>query len=418
MKSFYRIFAPMLFILLFTILIVNLFLFHMPGSHMRAYRVEAERAAQKILENGIESLDLSDFPSIYQVKELDSFSDEQKEINFFEGESLDYLIKNINGKYYRFDYLTDNDSYQRKMSLFLNAVLIFVSVFVISVLEFFHIRLLKPFYQLREVPFELSKGNLTIPLKENKSHFFGRFIWGMDLLRENLEQQKAVELKLQKEKKTLILSISHDIKTPLSAIKLYAKALEKQLYDSPQKQEEIAAKINAKADEIEEFVSQVITACNKDFLNLSVQKGEFYLSQAIGQISEYYTEKLNLLKTEFEIFDYRDCILKGDLDRVVEVLQNIMENAIKYGDGHLVSIAFSNEEGCQLITVSNSGCTLKDEELAHIFESFWRGSNAVKSSGSGLGLYICRQLMNKMGGEIFADCRNGEMKVTVVVLKV
>ena len=417
MKSFYRIYAAIIFTLVFIFIIVNLFLFHMPDDFMRVYRVEAERAAQRILENGIKNLDLSEFPSIQKIEELDFLSDEKKNIDFFEGESCDYLIKNINGKYYRFDYFMDTNSYRKKFAFLANAMLIFLSAFVIAALQFFRFRMLKPFYQLREVPFELSKGNLTIPLKENKNRFFGRFVWGMDLLRENLEQQKAVELKLQKEKKTLILSISHDIKTPLSAIKLYAKALEKHLYDSPKKQEEIAGRINAKADEIEKFVSQVIAACNEDFLNLSVQMGEFYLSQAIKQISEYYAQKLELLKTEFKVSDYKECIIKGDLDRIVEVLQNIMENAIKYGDGHSVEITFSNEDECQLITVSNSGCTLGDTELLHIFESFWRGSNASKSSGSGLGLYICRKLMNKMGGEVFAECREGEMRVTVVMLQ-
>lgn len=68
-------------------------------------------------------------------------------------------------------------------------------------------------------------------VKEDKSRFFGRFIWGVDLLRENMEQQKQRELDLQRDKKMLLLSLSHDIKTPLSAIKLYSKALSKGLYD-------------------------------------------------------------------------------------------------------------------------------------------------------------------------------------------
>ena len=55
------------------------------------------------------------------------------------------------------------------------------------------------------VPYELSRGNLTMPLLENKSRFFGRFIWGLDLLREHLEQQKQKELDLQRDKKTLVL---------------------------------------------------------------------------------------------------------------------------------------------------------------------------------------------------------------------
>lgn len=393
--------------------IINTFFFYITENNGKEYRVEAERAAWQILENGIENLDLSNFPMIYQIKKLDVSSSEKEKVEFFEGGAYDYLVKNINGIYYRFDYIADNS--QRKTVFLVNIIVLVMAVFMIAVLQFFRIRLLKPFYQLREVPFELSKGNLTVPLKEQKSHFFGRFIWGMDLLRENLEQKKEMELKLQKEKKTLILSISHDIKTPLSAIKLYAKALEKNLYDNPEKQREIAGRINEKADEIEAFVSQVISACNEEFLNLTVQKGEFYLSQAIEQILEYYTEKLQLLKTEFKVSDYRDCILKGDLDRIVEVLQNIMENAIKYGDGHSVVITFSREEECQLITVSNSGCTLGDTEVVHIFESFWRGSNASKCSGNGLGLYICRQLMNKMGGEVFAECQEGEMRIIVVV---
>ncbi|MCI8718634.1 MAG: HAMP domain-containing histidine kinase [Lachnospiraceae bacterium] len=415
MKSFYGIFTAMLLMFVLIFVVINTFFFHITENRGKAYRVEAERAAWQIQENGMENLDLSHFPMIYQIKQLDTFSSEKEKAEFFEGEAYDYLVKNINGIYYRFDYIADNS--QKKTISLVNVIVLVIAVFMIAVLQFFRIRLLKPFYQLREVPFELSKGNLTIPLKEHKSHFFGRFIWGMDLLRENLEQKKEMELKLQKEKKTLILSISHDIKTPLSAIKLYAKALEKNLYDNPEKQREIAGRINKKADDIEAFVSQVISACNEDFLNFTVQKGEFYLSQAIEQILKYYTEKLELLKTDFKVSDYRDCILKGDLDRIVEVLQNIMENAIKYGDGHSVVITFSSEEDCQLITVSNSGCTLGDTELVHIFESFWRGSNALKCRGSGLGLYICRQLMNKMGGEVFAECQEGEMKVTVVILR-
>ncbi|MFG6377464.1 MAG: HAMP domain-containing histidine kinase [Lachnospiraceae bacterium] len=415
MKSFYGIFTAMLLMFVLIFVVINTFFFHITENRGKEYRVEAERAAWQIQENGMENLDLSHFPMIYQIKQLDTFSSEKEKAEFFEGEAYDYLVKNINGIYYRFDYIADNS--QKKTISLVNVIVLVIAVFMIAVLQFFRIRLLKPFYQLREVPFELSKGNLTIPLKEHKSHFFGRFIWGMDLLRENLEQKKEMELKLQKEKKTLILSISHDIKTPLSAIKLYVKALEKNLYDNPEKQREIAGRINKKADDIEAFVSQVISACNEDFLNFTVQKGEFYLSQAIEQILKYYTEKLELLKTDFKVSDYRDCILKGDLDRIVEVLQNIMENAIKYGDGHSVVITFSSEEDCQLITVSNSGCTLGDTELVHIFESFWRGSNALKCRGSGLGLYICRQLMNKMGGEVFAECQEGEMKVTVVILR-
>lgn len=88
-------------------------------------------------------------------------------------------------------------------------------------------------------------------------------------------------------------------------------------------------------------------------------------------------------------------MLKGDADRLIEVLQNLLENAIKYGDGKCISIDFSEEEDCRLITVRNSGCSLKQEELINLFDSFYRGSNVGSADGSGLGLYISRQLMQK-----------------------
>ncbi|MCI7804402.1 MAG: sensor histidine kinase [Oscillospiraceae bacterium] len=94
-----------------------------------------------------------------------------------------------------------------------------------------------------------------------------------------------------------------------------------------------------------------------------------------------------------------------------------MENAVKYGDGHTIEISFSEEDNCQLITVRNSGCTLPETELPHIFDSFWRGSNSEKSQGSGLGLYICRQLMRKINGEIFAEIQNEYMNVSAVFSK-
>ena len=278
--------------------------------------------------------------------------------------------------------------------------------------------ILAPFERLTDIPYELSKGNLTVPLKETKNRFFGRFIWGVDMLRENIEQQKKRELDLQREKKVLLLSLSHDIKTPLSAIKLYAKALSTGLYESREKQLEIAENINAKADEIESYISQIVTASREDFLSFDVNMGEIYLSELVTKIKGYYTEKLSLIGTDFSVSDYSDCLLNGDFDRSIEVVQNIMENAVKYGDGKSIALNFSEEDNCILLTVLNTGCTLSDTDLPHIFDSFWRGANAENIAGSGLGLYISRKLMRKMNGEIFAEIKDGVMCVTAVFTKV
>ena len=71
-------------------------------------------------------------------------------------------------------------------------------------------------------------------------------------------------------------------------------------------------------------------------------------------------------------------------------------------------------DGCELITVSNSGCTLEEKELTQIFESFHRGGNAENVRGNGLGLFICKRLMSLMNGEVYAEIRDGNFEITLV----
>lgn len=409
MKAFNKIFVAVIAMIILIFAVFNLLFASSDNTDSgRPYRVEINRLVFEIEQSGFDSVDMS---GCEYVTHIEKYSDK-----FYDSDS-DYTIREINGVLYRFDYTTDMESDKSSVMLMVNIILGILSAMIIGVLIFIRIKILLPFENLTNVPYELSKGNLTCPIKENKSRFFGRFIWGVDLLRENMEQQKQRELDLQRDKKMLLLSLSHDIKTPLSAIKLYSKALSKGLYDGREKQIEIAESINTKADEIESYVLQIITASREDFLSLEVEMGEFYLSELISKIKLYYTEKLRLIRTDFFVGSYMDRLLKGDLDRSVEVLQNVMENAIKYGDGKSIDIQISEEDGCLLITVRNSGCTLSENELPHIFESFWRGENAENEKGSGLGLYICRQLMHKMNGEIFAEIKDGFISVSMVFSK-
>lgn len=410
MKSFNKIFVIAVTIIIAVFLATDIYFLHdIDTLDGRQYRVEISRIALEIKRNGFTNLDLSRYK---YVKNIEKYSGS----NVFYNTNSDYYICEIDGVLYRFDYTANKNNLD--FILKINIVLGLMAAIVIIVLIYVRQKIILPFDKFSNLPYELSKGNLTLPVKESKNRFFGKFLWGIDVLRESMEQQKQRELELQKAKNTMLLSISHDIKTPLSAIKLYSKAFLTDLYNDKDKQHEIAKKINSKADEIESFVSQLSKASSEEFLSIDVNMGEFYLSELINAVSIYYTEKLNLVKTDFSIEKYSDYMIAGDIDRSVEVLQNLIENAIKYGDGRSISISISEEDGCVLVTVKNSGCTLNKTELPHIFDSFWRGSNTGNCQGCGLGLYICRQIMHKINGEIFAEIVNGYMKVTIVFEKV
>ena len=87
-----------------------------------------------------------------------------------------------------------------------------MSAAIIAVMLYVRFKILSPFEKLTDIPYELSKGNLTTPVKETKNRFFGRFIWGVDVLRENMEQQKERELNLQREKKMLLLKLQEKVR--------------------------------------------------------------------------------------------------------------------------------------------------------------------------------------------------------------
>ena len=367
--------------------------------------VEVNRIVREIESSG-------NIPDTDKYTEVTGIFRQKGEDDFFLSKNK-YVIREIGSELYRIEYIEQKT--ETNGILYMNITLGVFSLFVIAVLLYIRHNIIKPFAQITELPYALSKGNLTMPLKESKNRFFGKFLWGLDMLREKLEQSKQAELELKKEKKTMLLSLSHDIKTPLSAIKLYSKALSSGIYKEAEKQHEVYENINTKADEIEKLVSEIMRTETEDVIVFDIRNSEFYLSEVIKDIKTYYSDKLE--NTDFRINDYRECLLSGDKDRLTEVLQNIMENAIKYGDGNSISIDFADEEDCRIITIKNSGCTLEENELAHIFDSFYRGSNVGSKSGNGLGLYICRQLTRAMGGDVFADIEGGFMSVSVVCKK-
>lgn len=393
------------------ILLANRFYFYQNNdSNGRLYLVEARRVIKEIEEqkleaSEIEAMSLNKYETIVGIRK------------FVAGETSDndYLVEEIAGKLYRIEYVEERSS---RLPLYINILLLGMMIVTIIVLVYVHHKVLKPFQNMSNLSYELAKGNLSMPIKEEKSKLFGRFLWGMDMLREKLEENKEKELEFQKERKTLILSLSHDIKTPLSSIELYSKALLENLYDTQERKDEALQGIARNVKEIKGYVDEIVTASREDFLNLEVSMGEYYLSEVMKVTESYYKDKLSVIHTEFQVDEVSECLAKGDKNRMVEVLQNVMENAIKYGDGKSIHISFGEEEDCKLVHIQNSGGNLKEEELPNLFDSFYRGSNSTGMKGSGLGLYICKTLMRKMDGEIFAEMNEDIFCVTIVIRKV
>lgn len=419
MKKYTQIIFLLIMLMVVFLIGTNIILSYFKVTNNNEYRVEINRVKQSIRayeeeygicpKNDANFLQDSDEVYYYIIDILCIPFDKNGKIDH---EELNKISNDMNKQYvlyqsnlgiYKISYTISYQFQIEKIRYFINAVIVFFALFMIIVLLYIRQNIIKPFNALSSLPYELSKGNLSKPLKESKNKYFGHFLWGMDMLREKLEMDRQREFQLVKDKKLLLISLSHDIKTPLSAIKLYAKALDKNLYKQEEQKRKAVLSISNHVDEIEQYLSQIVTASSEEFVNFDVHLKEVYVKTIINSIKKYYAEKLMLAQISFDVYLHDDCLIKGDEDRIIEIIQNVIENAVKYGDGIFIRIDARRKEEEYIICITNSGCTLMEKELLHIFDSFFRGTNIDNKPGSGLGLYICRSLIHLMEGEILAD---------------
>ena len=270
----------------------------------RPYRVEISRISNSLRE-GVRP-DLSAYEYVKAVTPFDAAEIPEQ----------DYAVaRGKDGTLYRILYERGEDGVHTKTRILINGIWVAVILLTLFAALYIKFKLLVPFRDMAHLPRELSKGNLSVPIQEEKSRYFGEFLWGMDLLRDRMEQEKSERLALEREKKTMILTISHDIKTPISAIKLYNKALSTGLYDTEEKRNEAYAGIEKNANELDKYVEDIRQTVREDALTFRVENKTWYLSKAIDDLKKLYREKTAQLR-----LGYRECGAEQELLQTIGFL--------------------------------------------------------------------------------------------------
>lgn len=424
MKKYKRIIVVVTMLYAVTAILLYLSIQNSNKRQADYYRVEINRFMADIMQSNnygqqyIKDL-ISDSQYIKDISYIKADeTDNQSIVEFYSavnGYSMEIVPIQNNNKidgYIRFDY---QKKYDTKSNLIVSETALF-AIFLLSfsVLLYTYFRIITPFNKLLKMPYELSRGNLEENIKESKSKFFGKFIWGINMLKDVLDNHKNQELKLTRDKKMILLTISHDIKTPINAINLYAKAIERGMYTTQKEYIEAAVNIQKKTAEIDNFVTEIVKTSTQELISIEVKNSEFYLKDLVDKIQDAYAEKCRIQKLDFIIGSYENVLIKGDIDRIYEAFGNIMENAIKYGDGKMLKVTFSEEDYCVLISIYNSGEAVEEKDMVHLFDSFYRGNNTDGKKGNGLGLYICHEIMKKSGGDIYAIRHEEGMEFVLV----
>lgn len=271
-----------------------------------------------------------------------------------------------------------------------------------------------PFAKMKDFASYVAAGDLDRPLEMDKGNLFGAFSESFDIMREELKASRARELYLQKKERELIASLSHDLKTPVTGIQLTSELMAAVFAQNEGQEitvtEDMTVKMNnicKRADEIALLVGDLFSSTLEDLGAFKVKCSDEN-SIVIAEIVSKYDDRGLVCISEIP-----QVIVHIDKLRLSQVIGNILFNSYKYA-GTPIDISFRLDESFFEVSISDSGPGVPKDEIALITSKFYRGREHDDKEGSGLGLYIARILMDKMGGELSVRSENG-LCVTLLI---
>lgn len=352
-----------------------------------------------------------------QMLDLSQASSKEKE-SFFKGDSSHKIVfSSISNTDFIVKYELE---YRRKpfgITLLNITLIAFPLVAGIILILYIHTYFLLPMKKLSGLPEKIVNAYSTDLEISEKDKFTREFIWGLDLLKEELKKENRLRLKMEKEKNTLVASLSHDIKTPLASIKNYTLMLKEGIYETEDEKNKALEVILDKSENIEKLTKKLLKSSKNFHLDQSfnMQNEELYFETIYILLNEIVVQKIKLLKMTYKKQNLKNNpIICTDRNAVFQVFENIIENALKYGDLNTLEIDTYTEENYQIISIENSGESVPENELKYIFTEYYRGSNIKNQAGYGLGLNICKKIMQSTGGNIYAENTKNGFKINLV----
>ncbi len=262
----------------------------------------------------------------------------------------------------------------------------------------------RPFRKLRAFAGRVAEGNFDIPLKMDRGNLFGAFTESFDLMRHELAKARESERQANESKKELVASLSHDIKTPVASIKAVSEIMMVKTQDENEKRQ--LAIIDSKADQINTLITNLFNATLEELqrLRVAVSKQPSSLLSELIRNADY--------NESTAVSAIPDCEISADPQRLQQVIDNIVSNSYKYA-GTSINVSFTLREQFLEVEFRDYGRGVTPDELPLLFHKYYRAANGDGKSGAGLGLYISKYLMNKMGGGI--ACRNTEDGFAVTI---
>ena len=286
--------------------------------------------------------------------------------------------------------------------------------------------IISPIHKLQEAAQNVEEGNLNFEIKPEKDDEMGRLMQAFEKMRIRLRDNAEEKLKSDRESKELISNISHDLKTPITAVKGYVEGIMDGVADTPEKMDRYVRTIYNKTVEMDHLINELTFYSKIDtnripytFSKLNV---EDYFSDCAEEVGlELETRGIQLCYANYVDSDVQ---VIADGEQIRRVIHNIISNAIKYMDKGkgmkgIIQIRVKDVGDFVQVEIEDNGKGIAAKDLPYIFDRFYRtdvSRNSAKG-GSGIGLSIVRMILEDHGGKVWATSREDIGTIMYFVLR-
>ena len=280
-----------------------------------------------------------------------------------------------------------------------------------------------PLVKLRKATRNIKEGNLDFVLEVEGNDEFSQLCQDFEEMRKRLKESTEEKILMDKENKELISNISHDLKTPITAVKGYVEGIMDGVADTPEKMDRYVRTIYNKTNEMDHLINELTF-----FSKIDTNRIPYTFSKL--NVEDYFSDCAEELGLEMETrgieLVYANYVEKGvqviaDGEQIRRVIHNIVSNAIKYMEKPkgIIQLRVKDVGDFIQVEIEDNGKGIAAKDLPYIFDRFYRTDVSRNSSkgGSGIGLSIVKKIMEDHGGKVWATSRLGIGTIMYFVLR-
>jgi len=268
--------------------------------------------------------------------------------------------------------------------------------------------IIKPLDGLRRSAERIKEGDLQFEVKPQGNDEIGQLCVSFEEMRRQLKGSIQLQLQYEENRKELLSSISHDLRTPITTIKGYVEGIRDGVADTQAKLDKYLDTIHAKAVGLDRLVDELFLYSKLDLKRVPYSFEPVDIVLFLREAIEERRIDLDLqgIRIEEQFPDHPVMVL-GDREKLKRVVGNLFDNCVKYMDKPVKRLALrvSEQQSRVIIEIRDNGPGIPPDQLPYVFDRFYRGEEKRQADkdGSGLGLAIARQLIEGHEGEIWAE---------------